>query len=278
MSNLFKIILMDKKEDITSFSSLYDIKKEYKTSKVGHAGTLDKFASGLMICLIGGATKLNPIFSSFDKRYRASLKFGEETDTLDLTGNVIKKTSHIPTKEEIENILPSFMGNQKQVPPVYSAIHIGGKRAYIEARNNKNVEMEERDIYVENISLVSFKNGEAELDMRVSKGTYVRSLGRDIALKLGSFGHITKLKRTEIGPFTLCDIPLDTDALLEKTDLFGKVYFPSKYRRIIENGTIKREWIIKEEGENKKYKYVYIDDLLFGYAIDDDKIKIMARV
>ncbi len=269
---------MEKKEDITSFSSLYDIKKEYKTSKVGHAGTLDKFASGLMICLIGGATKLNPVFSSFDKRYRAKVKFGEETDTLDLTGNVIKKTSHIPTKEDIENILPSFIGKQKQVPPVYSAIHVGGKRAYIEARNNKIIEMEERDIYVENISLISFKNGEAELDMRVSKGTYVRSLGRDIALKLGSFGHITKLERTEIGPFTLSDISLNTDELLEKTDLFGKIYFPSMYKKKIENGTIKREWITKEEGENKKYKYVYIDDLLFGYAIDDDKIKIMARV
>lgn len=277
MSNLFKIQLGDKKEDITSFSSLSEYKRTYKGEKIGHAGTLDKFASGLMVVLIGGATKLNPIFSSFDKRYTARIKFGAETDTLDREGSVIKTSNKIPTREEIECILPSFLGKQKQVPPLYSAIHVDGKRAYKEARKNRDVEMPERDIEIKSISLLSVNGDEAVIDCRVSKGTYIRSLARDISSALGSCGHLTSLRRTEVGPFTLSDLSLDTQTLLEKTMLFGALYFSENHRKEIENGTIKREWIERGENIERPYSYLYIGNTLYAYCENGAKIKVMAR-
>lgn len=279
MSDLFKVLLMDKKEDVTSFSSLYDIKKEYRGKKVGHAGTLDKFASGLMIVMVGGATKLNPVFSSFDKRYTALVKFGAETDTLDREGKVVKESSHIPGREEIEAVLPSFLGKQKQIPPVYSAIHVDGKRAYKEARKERSIEMAPREITIHSIELLSVDGDEAVIDVRVSKGTYIRSLARDIASSLGTCGHLEALRRTEIGPFTLSDIPLDTLSLLEKTGLFGSIYFSSIHKKEIDNGTIKKEWIEKEIHPERTYKYVFLGDILYGFAdIEGGRIRITARV
>ncbi len=277
MSNLFKIQLSDKKEDITSFSSLGEYKRIYKGEKIGHAGTLDKFASGLMVVLIGGATKLNPIFSSFDKRYTATIKFGSETDTLDREGKVVRTSPHIPSEDDLRRVLPTFLGVQKQIPPVYSAIHVDGKRAYKEARKEREVEMPERDIEIKSISLISFSGNEALIDVRVSKGTYIRSLARDIALSLSSCGHLSALRRTEVGPFTLSDLELETDELLEKTKLFGSLYFPQDKRKEIENGTIRREWIERAEYDNRSYCYLYIGDKFYGYCENGDRIKVMAR-
>lgn len=277
MSNLFKIKLSDKKEDITSFSSLGEYKRLYKGEKIGHAGTLDKFASGLMIVLIGGATKLNPIFSSFDKRYIATIKFGEETDTLDREGRVVKTSSYIPSLDEVQKVLFKFLGPQKQIPPVYSAIHVNGKRAYKEARKDNVVEMSERDIEIKSISLLSHSGDEAVIDVRVSKGTYIRSLARDIASSLGSCGHLVALRRTEVGPFTLSDLEEDTSVLIEKTKLFGSLYFPESHRKEIMNGTIKREWIEIEENKEKPYAYLYIGNELYAYAENGERIKVMAR-
>lgn len=277
MSDFFKIQLSDKKEDITSFSSLKEYKRIYKGEKIGHAGTLDKFASGLMVVLIGGATKLNPIFSSFDKRYTAKVKFGLETDTLDREGDVIKTSLKIPSREEIERVLPSFLGKQEQVPPLYSAIHVDGKRAYKEAKKNRDIVMPARDIEIKSISLLSLSGDEAVIDVRVSKGTYIRSLARDLASSLGSCGHLIALRRTEVGPFTLDDLSLDTSTLLEKTMLFGSLYFPEEHRSQIENGTIKREWMEKGEKTERPYSYLYIGDKLYGYCENGERIKVMAR-
>ena len=142
------IILFDKEEGITSFSSLYSIKRNYpRKTKIGHAGTLDKFASGLMIVLVGSATKLNPVFSSFDKSYIATIKFGEETDTLDPEGRIIK-TSSLPAEDEVDTALKKIRGESMQTPPVYSAVHVDGKRAYREARKNHEIEMPQRRICV----------------------------------------------------------------------------------------------------------------------------------
>ena len=137
MSNTFKLLLEDKEEGTTSFASLSKIKKEYRKEKVGHAGTLDKFASGLMIVMVGNATKLNPVFSSFSKKYIAKIEFGKETSTLDPEGDVIA-TADLPKREDFEKAIESFVGKQKQVPPIYSALHIDGKRAYIEARKGND--------------------------------------------------------------------------------------------------------------------------------------------
>lgn len=278
MAQQFKIQLFDKEENITSFSSLSSFKRENRGEKVGHCGTLDKFASGLMIVLIGSSTKLNPIFSSFGKKYIASLRFGEETDTLDREGKVVKTSSYIPTKDEVEKVLKTFIGKQKQTPPLYSAIHVDGKRAYQAARKEIEIEMPERDIEIKEISLISYQDGILVFSSTVSKGTYIRSLGRDIAYRLNTVGSLIKLRRTEVGPFTLSDINLDTSSLLEKTNLFGKVYFSSSHKKEIDNGTIKREWIISEEDKEKPYAYMYVDSSLYAYVENGERIKVLARV
>ncbi len=277
MSENFRILLSDKKENITSFSSLGEYKRMYKGEKVGHAGTLDSFASGLMIVMVGGATKLNPIFSSFGKRYIAEIEFGSETDTLDPTGRIVRTSDKIPTEDEIKAILPSFLGHQKQIPPVYSAVHVDGKRAYREARKERNIEMPEREIEIRNISLITVSGNRCSIDCTVSKGTYIRSLARDIALSLGSCGHLVNLRRLEIGPFSLRDLSLSTDELIEKTGLFGRLDFSSLHRKEIDNGTVKKEWIVSALNDERPFAYMYVDNELYGYVENVERIKVMAR-
>ena len=204
-----ELLLMDKEEGITSFSSLSSIKRSHTGMKVGHAGTLDKFASGLMIVLVGKATRLNPVFSSMGKSYIAEVTFGRETDTLDPEGEVVRR-SDPPTEEAIRSVLPSFLGRQSQIPPVYSAIHVGGKRAYQEARSGREVEMAPREITIDSIELLSYDGEKAVISASVSKGTYIRSLGRDIAAAAGSAGYLSALRRLRVGPWSLDDSGLST--------------------------------------------------------------------
>ena len=277
MRSDFSLLLMDKKEGVTSFASLYPVKKEHKGEKVGHAGTLDKFASGLMVVFTGAATRLNPVFSSFGKKYRGKLQFGVETDTLDPEGSVVGESSHIPTLNEIERIIPTFIGKQLQTPPLYSALHVDGKRAYMLARSGKDVEMEPREIEISSLSVVSYKDGVLEFDAAVSKGTYIRSLSRDIALSLNSRGHLIALRRTEVGPFTLEDIGKDTFELLEKTNLFSNVVMDGRYKKSIDNGAMLSDSIISDSDPNRPYCFVLIDEKMYGIGEKGDKFKFLTR-
>lgn len=218
MGNRASILLVHKPSGVTSFASLGAIKRTVDP-KVGHAGTLDKFAQGLMIVLTGSMTKLNQVFSTMDKRYRATISFGQETDTLDPEGEVIA-TAAVPTLEQIQKAIPQFLGDIQQSPPQYSALHIGGKRASKLAREGKVVVMEKRPVSVYSFELVSFEGNLLVADIHVSKGTYIRSLARDLALACNSRGYLVDLVRTQIGPFRLADaIPSsDTEALLASVD------------------------------------------------------------
>lgn len=202
----FSVTVMKKEGGITSYRALSPLKQAVKGSKVGHTGTLDQFASGIMVALTGEATRLNPLFTACDKRYRAALSFGAETDTLDPEGQVVTSGGRIPKREEVEAVLPSFIGPCLQVPPVYSAIHIGGKRAYQEARKGNDVVLEPRPVTIHSLSLVDFRDGVAIIDAHVGKGTYIRSLGRDIARALGTYGHLEALERYKVGPFGYSDV------------------------------------------------------------------------
>lgn len=202
----FSVTVMKKEGGITSYRALSPLKQAVKGSKVGHTGTLDQFASGIMVALTGEATRLNPLFTACDKRYRAALSFGAETDTLDPEGQVVASGGRIPKREEVEAVLPSFIGPCLQVPPVYSAIHIGGKRAYQEARKGNDVVLEPRPVTIHSLSLVDFRDGVAIIDAHVGKGTYIRSLGRDIAHALGTYGHLEALERYKVGPFGYSDV------------------------------------------------------------------------
>ncbi|MDC7220379.1 MAG: tRNA pseudouridine(55) synthase TruB [Spirochaetales bacterium] len=196
------ILLMDKPVGKTSFQSLGGVKRVYQTKKVGHTGTLDKFARGLMIVLVGKYTKLNPLFTGMDKTYEALIRFGSETDTLDPEGEVVCEAP-VPTLNDIEAVLGDFMGKQDQVPPRYSAIHVNGKRAWKMAREGVEVEMKSRPIRIDQLEILDWNGSELSLKVACSSGTYIRSLARDIALACGSRAHLRELVRTRVGEFYL---------------------------------------------------------------------------
>jgi tRNA pseudouridine55 synthase len=198
------LLLVKKSPGLTSFESLFEVKRLLNTRKVGHTGTLDKFASGLLIVLAGKALKLAPWFSSCDKEYEGVMRFGMETATLDPEGEIVGQ-GPLPSREEVEKALVNFRGEILQAPPEYSAIHVDGKRAHEIARSGRQVEMKKRPVTVYEIELTSWEPPLAGLKVRCSAGTYIRSLARDIALAAGSRGYLTSLCRTRIGGFKLED-------------------------------------------------------------------------
>ena len=203
-SDISGIVLLAKQAGLTSFSSLSSVKRALGTTKVGHTGTLDSFADGLLVVLVGKLTHLVPHITNFDKTYIALIEFGSETDTLEPTGQVVK-TGKIPTKEEVESVLPKFLGEIDQIPPAYSALHVDGKRASDLMREGKSVELKPRKITISSIKLLDFTDKFARIEVSCSKGTYIRSLARDIALACGTVAHLKELKRTRVGPFKLED-------------------------------------------------------------------------
>ena len=274
------IVLFDKEEGITSFSSLYSIKRCYaKGTKVGHAGTLDKFASGLMIVLIGNATRLNPVFSSFDKSYIATIRFGEESDTLDPEGRIIK-TSDLPGLEEVLYALDKIKGKSLQQPPLYSAVHVDGKRAYKEARKDKEIEMPFRPIEVYEARFISYEDGLLTAFFHVSKGTYIRSLARDMAYSINKVSRLEKLRRVSIGPYSISDIgKFDMKELLERTDLFSHVSLSVKYKKEIDNGFIRPDAVLFDDGAERRFKFLSFEKKLYALAeLVDGRMKIIARV
>ena len=198
------LMLLNKKPGITSYDSLAGIKRAFATKKAGHTGTLDKFATGLLLVLVGRGVKLAPLFSDFAKEYTGTIKFGAETDTLDPEGGVIAE-GPVPSLEEIEAVLPRFRGNILQTPPAYSAVHVNGRRAHELARDGKEPEMKQRPVTVHELEIISWKPPEAVIRARVSAGTYIRSLARDIALAAGSRGYLSSLTRTAAGAFRIED-------------------------------------------------------------------------
>ncbi|MDR2964723.1 MAG: tRNA pseudouridine(55) synthase TruB [Treponema sp.] len=197
-----RIIFLNKEAGITSFDALRDIKRRLKTGKVGHTGTLDKFARGLLIVLTGRALKLTQWFIDCDKQYIGKIRFGKETDTLDPEGEIIEEAPE-PSREEVEGVLSKFTGKIMQSPPAYSALHINGKRAHELARSGQTPEMKKRPVTIYKLELCSWQPPFAEIFVHCSSGTYIRSLARDIALEAGSRGHLVELERTQIGKFIL---------------------------------------------------------------------------
>ncbi len=205
-----KIVFFAKQPGKTSFSSLFTIKHAFNTTKVGHTGTLDSFASGLLVVCAGSLTRLAGRITEFNKTYQAVIKFGEETDTLECTGQVIR-TAPLPDRQSFINAVEKFTGSLMQVPPAFSAIHVDGKRASELVRDGKSAEIPARPVTVYSSKILETKlNDEgkvlaARIEFSVSKGTYIRSLARDIAKECGSAGHLVGLLRTQVGNFRLED-------------------------------------------------------------------------
>ena len=202
MANNPTVLLLNKEANQTSFSFLGPIKKLIDP-KVGHTGTLDRFATGLMIVLTGPLTKLNTLFSNLDKTYLATIRFGSETDTLDPEGEVIA-TAPIPQIKTIEKILKeNFSGVISQQPPQYSAIHVKGERAYRLARQGQRFSMPNREVEIFDTQILNYNKGDLKIRIHCSKGTYIRAIARDLGELCGSKGHLAKLQRIAIGPYCI---------------------------------------------------------------------------
>jgi len=211
------LILLDKKQGITSFEALGEVKRALGTGKVGHTGTLDKFASGLLVVLAGRALKLSKWFSHCDKQYTGTIRFGIETDTLDPEGNIIAE-AEVPTRDKVEQALSQFTGDIMQEPPVFSAIHVNGKRASSLARGGHPPEMKRRPVSIYKIELLSWQPPLADIFVHCSSGTYIRSLARDIALASGSRAHLCALTRTKVADFTLEEESREAENFLRPID------------------------------------------------------------
>ena len=200
------IINIDKPIDWSSFDVVKKIRNITKHKKVGHGGTLDPFASGVLIIGTETDTKTLTSISKSDKTYEAELELGRTTDTLDTEGNIVDEMQIPEIKSNIlVSVLKSFLGSQKQQPPMYSAKKHKGTRLYKLARKNIEVDRKDIDININSIDLIDFKSNSIKFRVEWSKGTYVRVLGKDIAEKLGTVGYLTSLKRTKVGNYLVND-------------------------------------------------------------------------
>ena len=213
-------LILDKPLGLGSTQAVSAVKRAlrqggYGKAKVGHGGTLDPLATGVLPVAIGEATKLAGRLLDGDKTYAFTTRFGEETDTLDAEGAVVATSPVRPTRAEVEAVLPRFIGPISQVPPVYSALKVDGARAYDLARAGQEVTLASRQVVIHALTLDAEPTpDEVTLVAHVSKGTYIRSLARDIAHALGTVGHVTMLRRTKAGPFGLA-VAISLDKLAE---------------------------------------------------------------
>ncbi len=198
-------LVIDKPLGASSAKAVAIVKRTLNAQKVGHGGTLDPMATGILPIGLGEATKTMPFIVDATKDYDFTVKWGVATDSADREGQIIHSGGHIPEKAAIEAILPDFTGNIEQVPPAHSAVKVNGKRAYELARAGETVVLQKRLVEIQSLSLVSHDAdaGESCFHVVCGKGTYVRSLGRDIATSLDTYGHLTALRRTRVGPFAL---------------------------------------------------------------------------
>ncbi len=199
------MVLINKPKDFTSFDVVAVMRKVLGTKKIGHTGTLDPMATGVLPLMVGKATRLCDRLPDENKAYKATVQLGITTDTLDITGTVLTQRESQVTREQLENLLPSFTGNQMQVPPMYSAISVNGVRLYDLARQGKTVERQARPIFIEHITLLGFceEKQTFEIDVACSKGTYIRSLIDDMGKALVVGATLTDLCRTKACGFSL---------------------------------------------------------------------------
>ena len=197
------IILIDKQKEYTSHDVVAIVKRLSK-AKVGHTGTLDPLATGVLPLLIGNATKISKYLINHDKTYIAELKLGIKTDTADSEGKIVEERK-VPefTEEQVKSVLNSIIGRQKQVPPMYSAIKVNGKKLYEYARKGQTIEIKPREIEIYGIELLNINNNEITFRVHCSKGTYIRTLCENIAEKLETVGYMKDLKRIEVGEFNI---------------------------------------------------------------------------
>lgn len=207
--NVFGFFIVDKPVGPTSHNIVTLVRRGTGVRKVGHAGTLDPRASGVLILCLGPATRLSEYLSTSSKRYEAVVRFGTATQTYDAEGPVLRQTEAVPTLEEIQAVLPEFRGEIEQVPPPFSAIKVRGKKAYELARAGQDVQLEPRTVTIHLLRILEYQPPDLLLDVECTAGTYIRSLAHDLGARVSTGAYLASLRRTRAGPFSLEDaVPL----------------------------------------------------------------------
>ena len=251
------IIVINKPKDLTSRAVVNIISKNLNIKKVGHNGTLDPLATGVLVICFGKYTKLNDLLTSHEKEYIAEVTLGLETDTLDITGKILNKNTPHITKEEIIKALKNFEKTYSQEVPKYSAVKVSGKKLYEYAREGKEVILPKKEVTIYQNELLSFTENKFTFKTKVSKGTYIRSLIRDILASLNETGTMSNLKRTKQGIFkledsyTLDDIKQGNFKVLKVKDVLN-------IPKIIAEGNLKKQII-----NGAKIKGIYSNEVLF---------------
>ena len=254
-----------KPKQISSFSAIYKIKKKFNIKKIGHAGTLDPNAEGILPIAINKTTKLIPFVNISSKKYLFKIKWGEQTSTDDSEGEVISYSNKTPSEEEINQIVNSFIGYQDQIPPKASAVKVNGKRAYAVLRENKNFSLNSKKVFLKSITFLFSNINTSSFEIDCGKGFYVRSLARDIAYKLGTYGHVVELKRTKVGHFNE-----KTSILLDDILKIGQSEFEFN---CIHSSISMLDDILAYEVEEKKD----LNDLSLGKSIFINKKKLIKK-
>lgn len=197
------VLVVDKPKGYTSRDVVNIVSKKLKTKKVGHTGTLDPLATGVLVLCVGSYTKFVSKFTNHTKEYIATIQFGISTDTLDITGNVLEENPFVPSFETFSHVIKQFLGTQKQEVPIYSAKKVNGKKLYEYAREGRKISLPTQDIEIYSIEILHFEGNFATIRCFVSKGTYIRSLIRDICKACNCLGTMSDLRRTKLGNFTL---------------------------------------------------------------------------
>lgn len=277
------IINVYKPEGITSFDVIYKVRRILNTRRIGHTGTLDPMASGVLPICVGKATRAAELIVASDKEYICSLKFGAETDTQDSTGKITKTSDKRPGGQEFSEAVKTFIGGIEQIPPMYSAVHVGGERLYKLARRGETVERKPRKITVFDISVLSFTEDTAEIKIVCSKGTYIRTLCEDIGKKLGCLAHMTALKRTRSGIFKIdTAVPIEDvceEKLTPVDTLFGeyeKIVLSEKDEFRVKNGAE----ILNMRDTGKRYRLYGADGsfLCISEGIEENGARLLRSI
>lgn len=281
------IIIIDKPMGRTSHDIVYEVRKLTGIKKVGHTGTLDPMATGVLPVCIGSATKAADLLALSDKSYRAQLVLGKTTDTQDAEGTVLSQSKVTCTEEEIREAISSFVGELEQIPPMYSAVKQNGKKLYELARQGIEVERKSRQVTVNSIDILNIKENTVTIDVTCSKGTYIRTLCADIGEKLGTGAYMSKLRRTRTGPFTLegsftlqklrelkeqnslLETVISTDALFKE---YPAIRLNEKQVRSVTNG-VRMSW----PGDDGQIYRVYDgnDNFLCISQLSDGRLKLV---
>lgn len=285
------IICVYKEKGFTSFDVVAIMRRICGTKKIGHGGTLDPMAEGVLPIFVGNATKAVDFCPDSSKEYRAGFRLGISTDTQDITGKILSESNKQVSKDELERILPPFRGDIMQLPPMYSAVQVGGKRLYNLAREGIEVERQPRPITIHKLTLDSYENNEGFLTVGCSKGTYIRTLIHDIGQAAATGAAMTSLLRTKSGVFTLEDCHrLDKLKALEQGELerllmplsrlyenVPKAVLDEKQTRMFRNGVLLDAGRVAFEKESEIYAVYSFDGKLMALGYVNESGELAAK-